>query len=143
MKRSKSIVIFVSCMIAFTVSFLPAQPDKIIINNKTAFIHKQRSPVAFPHGVHMNSGTPCKDCHHQYRDGDNVLDESELVEGNSKIKCASCHTKVKTGGKDEVSGSRYALMDAYHLQCMGCHGTLEKKGMKSGPRLCGQCHPRM
>ena len=122
-------------LISFTISFLVAQPDEIIINNTHTFVNKQRTPVTFSHGLHMGSSLPCKDCHHVYSNGKNVLDESELVEGNPKIKCSSCHTIKK-------AGRRLGLMDAFHLQCMGCHQELALKGKKSGPRLCGQCHPR-
>jgi hypothetical protein len=133
--RKKSLSILILGMISFTISLLLAQPDEIIINNTHTFINKQRTPVRFPHGLHMGSGLPCKDCHHVYSNGKNVLDESELVEGNPRIKCSSCHTIKKTG-------SSQGLMDAFHLQCMGCHKELELKGKKSGPRLCGPCHPR-
>ena len=135
MNNNKSVNLLITVIISFAASILLAQSDEIIINNARSFVDKQRTPVKFPHGLHMGSGLECKDCHHLYRDGKNVLDESELIENNPKIKCSSCHTMQK-------GGRSLGLMDAFHLQCMGCHKKLAMKGKKSGPRLCGQCHPR-
>jgi len=127
-----TVIIF---MTTITVSLVLAQPEEIIINNTNVFEQKQRAPVPFPHGLHMTGNLSCKDCHHVYQNGKNVLDESELTDGNQNIRCSHCHALKSAGG-------RYGLMDAFHLQCMGCHGRIARKGQKSGPRLCGQCHPR-
>ena len=124
----------ISCIIALTISVLTAQPEKIIIDNIETFITKQRSSVDFPHGTHMEGELECTDCHHDYKDGKNILNEDELEEGNSTVKCAYCH-----GGKTE---NDYNLREAFHKQCMGCHRKLDKAGEKTGPRLCGECHPR-
>ena len=135
MKRACCFGAGIIIFIAFVLSILMAQPDDIIINNAAVFGIKERSPVAFPHGLHMGD-LSCKDCHHWYSsDGKNILDESKLEEGRSGIKCADCHKRERR------SGLRYGLMEAFHMQCMGCHGKLKKEGKKTGPRLCGECHP--
>ncbi len=125
------------CIIAVfgIVSLLVAQPDSIVINNVEVYGTKNRPAVAFPHLLHMES-IACTDCHHWYAaNGKNMLDESKLEEGKPGIKCRDCHWKQ---GRREV---RYSLMEAYHLQCMGCHGRMKRDGKKTGPRLCGECHP--
>jgi len=132
--RTEFLGILLIGIISFTMSIVSAQPDEIIINDSRIFKHPQRTPVRFPHGLHMGTVPSCKDCHHVYRGGKNVLDESELTEGNPKILCSSCHALNKADG-------RLGLMDAFHIQCIGCHRKLALKGKKSGPRLCGQCHP--
>ncbi|MCU0822764.1 MAG: cytochrome c family protein [Spirochaetes bacterium] len=122
-----SILILSSC---FTV--LLAQQELILIDNAGAFGGSQRPAVKFPHGTHIAGGLECKACHHKYSEGKNMLDESALETGNNGIKCAACHNY-----QTEVN-----LMRAFHKQCTGCHGRIEKSGRKSGPRLCGGCHKK-
>ena len=50
-----------------------------------------------------------------------------------QISCDSCHDGEPAGG--------YGTQDAVHMKCLGCHREIEKQGKKTGPRLCGQCHP--
>ncbi len=128
----RKLFITLCTMFVFAYSLLLAQPDKIVLNNKDAFKVKERPSVDFPHGLHMEGDLECTDCHHQYKDGKNILDEDTLEQGNQGIKCASCH----------ANDSKYNLREAFHMQCMGCHGKLKNEGKKTGPRLCGQCHPR-
>ncbi len=136
MKRAFCVGAGIIIFIAFVLSILMAQPENIVINNTGIYKVKERSPVSFPHGLHMESDLSCTDCHHWYRsDGKNILDESKLEEGKPGIKCSDCH---KRKGRSRL---RYNLREAFHMQCMGCHGKLKKEGKKSGPRLCGECHP--
>ena len=125
------ILVVVVALVAFTISVLRAQPDNILLNHSEAFGKKERAPVAFPHGRHMEGGLSCKDCHHRYDKGKNVLDESELEEGNPKIRCSGCHGPH----------TRVDLQQAFHRQCVGCHRKDEKGGKKTGSLLCGECHP--
>ena len=118
---------------ALTLSVLIAQPEKITLNNIEAFKTKERPAVEFPHGIHMEGDLDCTDCHHNYKDGKNILNEDDLEEGSSSVKCAGCHA-----GENE---NNYNLRQAFHKQCMGCHRKLDKAGKKTGPRLCGECHP--
>lgn len=84
------------------------------------------SPVHFPHEEHMGF-LECLDCHHDYKDGTNTLDEDELYEGNPDIQCASCHNGEKS----------FSLLRAFHRQCIQCHDT---EGQ--GPVVCGECHTK-
>lgn len=108
----------------FFASSLWAQPEEIEFCKE-----KERGPVLFPHELHM-SDLSCLDCHHDMQNGENVLDEGELEEGNPKAQCATCHddkSKIKT-------------REAFHRQCMGCHDSASLTAKKTGPSLCGECH---
>ncbi len=83
------------------------------------------------HDTHMDS-VDCLDCHHIYEDGENVLDEEELEDGEVEIECASCHD----------SSASLDFQQAYHRQCIGCHDRMRKEKEATGPCLCGECHIR-
>jgi len=132
-----------------SVSF--AQPENILLNHDAGCFRnetndeKQRSAVMFPHELHMEQ-FECLECHHVYEDGENVLDDSDLEEGNTDISCCSCHN----------SGTKIDLEYAFHNLCMSCHNENRKKfwvprkGIQwkafmpvkgqSAPTLCGECH---
>ena len=109
-----------------------AQPDKMILDLSAISGKTTRPPVSFPHNRHVEAGLSCKDCHHIYENGKNVLDESKLEEGNKGIRCSACH-----GPKSQAN-----LEQAFHNQCVGCHTKYEKEKKKTGPRYCGECHIR-
>mgnify|MGYP000361040682 CR=1 FL=1 len=111
---------------------LGAQSDRMVLDASKGRSTKKRPPVDFPHLLHVEKGLSCKDCHHLYEKGENVLDESKLVEGNEEIRCSTCHGPT----------SRLHLEQAYHRQCMGCHRKPLKESKKAPPRYCGGCHVR-
>ena len=80
----------------------------------------------FPHEDHMGF-LDCLDCHHDYKDSTNALDEDALYEGNPDIQCASCHNGEKS----------FPLLRALHRQCIQCH---DSQG--TGPVVCGECHTK-
>ncbi|WP_232367111.1 cytochrome c3 family protein [Desulfocicer vacuolatum] len=106
---------------------------------------KERSPVIFPHEAHMDV-LECLDCHHLYENGENVLDESDLEEGDPNTNCCSCHN----------STTKINLEDAFHNSCIPCHNEnskkfwIPRKGIQWKafltpsdqllPTLCGECH---
>ena len=101
----------------------------LTIDNHDAYAVKQRTIVAFPHDLHMDA-FECLDCHHEYIDGENVLDEDELEADNPAIRCVACHD----------STAHIDLKKALHRQCVGCHREMRKEKMAIGPELCGECH---
>jgi c(7)-type cytochrome triheme protein len=116
-------------VIALSLSpFALAQDEEMLLNTGDA-MKTQRTAVVFPHDLHMGL-YECLDCHHDYKEGVNVLDEDTLEEGNPDIRCAACHN-------DQADVDR---QKAYHRQCMGCHIDTRKAGDASGPELCGACH---
>lgn len=130
MKGHKLLMITVAALVLFVISPLSAQPEKILFDPLKTFGKSKRPGVMFPHNRHVEEGLSCKDCHHVYENGKNVLDEGQLEEGNQGIRCSACHgTKVRIG-----------LEQAFHDQCIGCHRRLQKEKKKGGPQFCGQCH---
>ena len=133
MKVCGVLPIAVVALMVLTGSLLRAQPDRIVLDSSKVPGKKQRPAVMFPHNRHIEIELPCKDCHHFYQDGKNILDESKLEEGNQDIRCSACH-----GPR-----SRLNLQEAFHDQCMGCHKRYQKENKKTGPRYCGGCHIRI
>ena len=121
----------VTALVFLSASICYSQSEEILLDNTNAYDKKQRAAVMFQHELHME-GLECLQCHHQYENGENVLDESELEEGADNIACASCHN----------DDSDIDLRKAFHRQCMGCHVSYRKDGQNTGPELCGECHPK-
>jgi c(7)-type cytochrome triheme protein len=128
--RHDSVILLIAVILFLAVSGVMAQPDNITLNHPEIFMKRERPPVAFPHTRHIEAEISCKDCHHQYEKGENVLDESTLQEGNQEIKCSACHPPR----------SRLDLQRAFHYQCLSCHKKNERERKKTGPRFCGECH---
>lgn len=105
------------------------QEEELLLDNTDAYQEKQRPAVTFPHDFHMGD-FECLACHHDYEDGENILDEYDLEEGNPDILCSACHD----------AGSDTDLKKAYHRQCMGCHRQSRMAGTATAPELCGECH---
>jgi hypothetical protein len=102
-------------------------------NNAAAFTKRQRPAVNFLdhlHEMHMDS-YECLTCHHRYEDNENVLDESELEEGDGDARCSTCHLSAR------------ALRQAFHNQCIGCHDAQNDTEGTFLPVLCGDCHVRV
>lgn len=120
----------VAALLVLVASPLSAQPDKIVFDPLKIFGKSKRPAVAFAHNQHVELGLSCKDCHHVYEKGKNVLDEAKLEQGNQAIRCSACH------------GPRFRidLEEAFHDQCIGCHRRSQKEKKKTGPRFCGECH---
>jgi Zn finger protein HypA/HybF involved in hydrogenase expression len=130
MKGDRLLFILAIAIVFFIVSPLGAQTDKITFDPLKAFGKSKRPPVTFAHNRHAEAGFSCKDCHHVYENGKNVLDESKLEDGNQAIRCSACHSPK----------FRIDLEQAFHDQCIGCHRKLLKEKKKAGPRFCGHCH---
>lgn len=129
-----------SCVAFILLLALPAVLPLLLAVGAAEAGAKQRPPVSFPHEMHFDLAEDCLSCHHDYRDGENVLDEDLLMEtepdetmelnsmnrdGLGPVSCVSCH------GEEAKTGP----MDAFHNQCISCH---EAEG--EGPVMCGQCH---
>ena len=123
-------VFLISLLIFCFMSNAFGQEEEILLDNPDTYVEKQRPAVVFPHELHMGE-YECLACHHDYgEDGENVLDEDLLEEGNEEIYCSSCHD-----ASTEVN-----LRKAFHQQCMGCHRDLRRAGDAAAPELCGECH---
>ena len=124
--------ILIPLLILFSLSISYGQEDEMVLSAPDANQAQHRPAVTFPHEQHMGD-LDCLTCHHDYNeDGENILDEDELEEGNENILCSSCHD----------SDTDITLQEAFHRQCMGCHIKLRKAGKATGPDLCGGCHKK-
>lgn len=106
-----------------------ADMEEVVFSFSTA-TDQQWEPEPFPHELHMDE-IECLSCHHEYKDGENVLDEDTLEEGNPEIKCGFCHNDK----------SRIDLQSALHRQCAGCHNGAKSDGASAYPEMCSSCHP--
>ncbi|MDJ0765732.1 MAG: cytochrome c3 family protein [Myxococcota bacterium] len=137
MTLGRYIVFWVFAWVTALCPILYGQSAHLTLPTEETPGSRTRPPVRFPHGRHIDSGIACTDCHHDYQDGQNAVDESDLTPDRAEqIRCAYCHNETK--------GSKTSHRDAFHLQCIGCHARLIRGGVvrPSGPRLCGLCHAR-
>jgi hypothetical protein len=108
----------------------PRNLNLILLNNQ-GYKKKRKGPVEFTHKKHVYQyGVVCWDCHHDYKDGQNVW----VPWGETK-RCSQCHDpKSKEHNK-------IMLQKAFHYQCKGCHKELAKQKRKTGAyKKCGGCH---
>jgi len=127
MKKEIVAIFLGAVFFTWMLAFLPAySQEDIMILADEAFGNKQRPPAVFAHEDHNEKAEieECNVCHHVYKNGEKVEDES-----SEDMGCSDCHN-VKGGYPTRP------LMKAYHNLCQGCHK--EKKG----PVTCGECHPR-
>lgn len=101
-----------------------SQEDMEFVDNE-AFADPQRTPSVFNHEAHNETAEiyDCNECHHVYEDGERLADES-----SEDQMCSECHEL-------DASGRTPGLMNAFHLNCKGCHVS-----QKKGPVMCGECH---
>lgn len=127
MKRA--LIIVLAVLWSMGVLSLPgqAQDDMQFVDNE-GFEKPQRPPARFVHDAHNETAgiDDCAECHHLY-DEDGKKMEGESSEDQS---CSECHEPRDVGPKPK-------LRKAYHINCKGCHVSLQK-----GPIVCGDCHRR-
>ena len=129
MRKSLPVILIAGLIGLCGVPWVYGQDAEMVIDNADAYARDQRAAVMFSHELHMDL-LACLDCHHDYDQGKNILDEDELEEGNPAIRCGSCHDADATPN----------LRHAYHFQCVGCHRQARINGEATGPELCGECH---
>jgi hypothetical protein len=129
---SRRLVMFRVAAALFLALAVPAfadPPDVIILSKPGVFGSLSRSPVRFPHGSHAAlEGVSCLTCHHDFKNGKNVLDPGQLTPGDPSTQCTTCHV------------GPWALEKGFHQLCITCHDAEKKKGRVTGPRTCGECH---
>ncbi len=129
-RRILPLIIVVLLISIWPLPTIFSQSDDITIDNKNAASTESRTGVEFPHAIHTES-YDCLDCHHDYHNGENVLDEGELEEDGSAA-CNTCHT----------SSATIDLQTAYHRQCMTCHRAVNREPEFDLPITCKDCHPK-
>jgi hypothetical protein len=103
----------------------------------------QRPAVEFKHDKHVKAleKQGCQECH--------PVDENKKMRPHLKkslplsiIEGLSAYWEEF--GKDiEVPAFSEIYADFYHDACMGCHEQMRKKGQKTGPEECGECHLKL
>jgi hypothetical protein len=136
------VVILTSLSMTLCLAFMPAAllraaetqdvPDEILIDNKI-YRPDRKGFVRFSHLEHAEAYVEtCQECHHEYKDGQNVWHEGQPVQ-----KCAACHDPSKR------QGNARKLNIAFHKNCKGCHQKLAREGGTNAPyRQCTDCHAR-
>ncbi len=107
-------------------------PDEILIENKI-YRTDRKGYVRFSHLEHAEGYVEaCEDCHHEYKDGQNIWEEGQPVK-----KCSACHDPSKS------QGNARKLNIAYHKNCKGCHQKLAREGRTEAPyKQCTDCHEK-
>ena len=100
-----------------------------IIELKSDPLEPHRRPaVTFSHEDH-EAEIACSRCHHDYdKFGANLSEDGQ--------PCADCHEAAAT------ADNRVALINAFHMQCKGCHTNLNRREGTDLPVSCGQCHQK-
>lgn len=103
------------------------QPDAVTIDTE-GYRRKLFKPIEFTHLEHADDyALDCVDCHHEYKEGENVWEEGDLVQ-----QCVVCHNP-----KQKLGENAHRLPIAYHFNCKGCH-----KEVEEGPVECKECHEK-
>ena len=122
-------VIATALLLALAAPLFADPPDVIIFKKADVFGSLSRAPVRFTHRDHASlEGVSCLTCHHDFKNGKNVLDPGRLTPGDPSTQCAACHT------------APVALEKSFHQLCITCHEAEKRKGRVTGPRTCGECH---
>ncbi|NCC24480.1 MAG: hypothetical protein EOM25_04645 [Deltaproteobacteria bacterium] len=122
----------INCLVFLLFFVIPqttwAEEFLVIDDSKFAeFGGLEKNRVYFSHDYHADHyQIECKHCHHVYKNGVNIWDESMPVD-----ECSVCH------GTNKVE-----LTNAYHMNCWGCHKRLKEIESRSdAPTVqCNACH---
>jgi hypothetical protein len=118
-----------AALVLLSIGAASAQEAVLTISHGDVFGRPGRAAVRFPHAAHLPVVTDgCLSCHHDMKDGTNVLDLSTLAPGSPSASCAACHAAPRD------------LVASFHLLCIGCHEKARKTLRVTGPRTCGECH---
>ncbi len=127
-----------AAMFILAPHFISAQMPVILIDNTDVYTSKKKPSVLFDHDLHTGLAG-CMDCHHHYKDGENILEYFDLFEGAEGVLCRDCHAEPGTRFMGDQDPTVKGLEQAYHSQCIPCHR--ESAGQDAvGPRTCMGCH---
>ena len=103
-------------------------PDEVVINTE-GYKSDKKGPVSFNHAKHNKEyDVGCDECHHEYKDGENVWKEGDPVK-----KCNECHDMEKSDGNVKK------LQTAFHNNCKNCH---KEVGDPAPSTKCNDCHSK-
>lgn len=125
-------ILFSVCLVYFARDLSAVDPPEDMMIKNEGYKPDRKGPVIFSHLNHAEDyEVSCMQCHHQYRDGENVW-----IEGDSVKKCVACHSPVENRGRVKK------LSIAFHKNCKTCHRNLAREGIsKDAPyKKCTDCH---
>ncbi|MFP4168162.1 MAG: cytochrome c3 family protein [Desulfonatronovibrionaceae bacterium] len=124
---SRKTILFLICL---TLAAAPVLATEILYFTDPGFEDlggKQEANTLFSHDLHAETyKVKCKSCHHVYEDGENVWEEGDPVQ-----LCSDCHGESKA-----------ELVNAYHMNCWGCHKRITQAYPESDTPTtkCQKCH---
>ncbi len=110
------------------------EPPEEVVLNYEGFRPNRKGPVSFSHVNHVEDyEVACTECHHVYKDGENVWEEGDPVK-----RCHECHDPSRNQGKIKK------LSIAFHKNCKGCHRSIIQEGISDQApyKSCYDCHER-
>ena len=115
-------------------------PKEIILLSQLWETHT-RSAVKLTHENHIKTHKiSCRECHHIYKDGKNVWDESMPA-----AKCETCHDELTVKGERKLPPDvqKKNLKLAFHNNCRGCHKKIKTENPETkAPLKCSECHEK-
>jgi hypothetical protein len=100
-----------------------------------------KGEVRFTHERHAKEyRIACTECHHVYKDGENVWQQGMPVE-----KCQDCHDEATVRGEKTLAPDvqKRNLKLAFHENCVTCHRDVKKENPDTtAPTTCTKCHKR-
>jgi hypothetical protein len=134
---SAFLCIVISVLLATSATLIAAEeqemPGEIYLEHKV-YKTDRKGPVRFSHSEHADGYVEsCDECHHEYKDGENIWEEGKPVK-----KCSACHDPSKS------EGSVKKLNIAFHKNCKGCHKKFAKEegGTEAPYKQCTDCHEK-
>jgi len=115
-------------------------PKEIVLLSQLWEMHT-RSAVKLTHENHIKTHKiSCRECHHIYKDGKNVWDESM-----PEAKCETCHDELTVKGERKLPPDvqKKNLKLAFHNNCRGCHKKIKNENPETkAPLKCSECHEK-
>jgi hypothetical protein len=123
----KKTIFFLLCLVLLAVPLFGAE---LLYFTDPAFEDlggKTQPNSLFSHDLHAETyQVSCDTCHHVYENGKNVWQEGDPVQ-----LCSDCH-----------GGSKAELVNAYHMNCWGCHKRIKQdySAADAPTSNCAKCH---
>jgi hypothetical protein len=115
-------------------------PKEVVLLSQLWKTHT-RGAVKLTHENHIKTQKiSCRECHHIYKDGKNIWDESMQA-----TKCETCHDELTVKGENKLPPDvqKKNLKLAFHNNCRGCHKKIKTENPETkAPLKCSECHEK-
>ena len=134
MKNRKTMIAIAAICMGLAMGFGFAQAGDPVKAPENTITIQGKKPVKFKHGVHLDLGIACGECHHDDKHQPRTAEGIGALADASTLKCVSCHNG------DLANPKLQKAKDIFHTNCKSCH----KAGVngKNGPTKCSGCHVR-